>query len=103
MGFHWPAARLQGVKQRRDIGGRDRELGHADRQAGRVLDPDVLDIHAGRTGRVEQAGQLARPVTDDHLDHRERALRAAVLARDPGHARLTAMQQVGDGLRLPFG
>ena len=58
-----------------------------------MLDPDVLDVDAGRAGRREQPGQLAGLVGDDHLDHGELARRTAVLAGDPGHARLAAVEQ----------
>ena len=54
-----PAARLQRGQQRAGLGGADRELGHADRQPGRVLDPDVLDVDAGRWPR-RTAGSARR-------------------------------------------
>jgi ABC-2 type transport system permease protein len=95
-----PAARLQRVQQRAGLGGADRELGHADRQPGRVLDPDVLDVDAGPPRRVEQPGQLAGLVTDDDLDHGELARRAAVLAGNPGHPGLADVEQRGDRFRV---
>ena len=54
-----PASR--GQRGRQLFGGlrADGQLGNADRQAGRVLDPDILDVDAGRSGRGEQPGQLA--------------------------------------------
>src|SRR6266487_2003350 len=98
-----PAARLQRVQQRADLGGPDRELGHADRQPGRVLDPDVLDVDAGPAGRVEQPGQLAGLVGDDDLDRGELARLATVLAGDPAHPGLADLEQRGDRLRVAVG
>ena len=79
-----PAACFQGLEQQAGLGGADGKLRDADREAGRVLDPHVLDVDAGLAGRLEQAGQFAGLVGDDHLDHRELAGRAAVLAGNPG-------------------
>src|SRR6202034_3934802 len=100
-----PAARFQGVHQGGGLGGADGKLGDADGKAGRVLDPDVLDVDPGRAGRVEQPGQGAGLVGDDDLDDGELAGGAAVLARDPGHARAASVEQRLDRLLrvLAFG
>src|ERR1700761_3834634 len=86
-----PAYRPSGVRERgNQRAGRlrpDRQLGHAERGPGRVLDADVLDVDPGRGGRLEQPGQFAGPVADHHLDAGEVPGRAPVLAGDPGHAR----------------
>jgi hypothetical protein len=103
MGFYWPAAGLQGVQESGDVGGGHGQFSNSDRQAWRVLDPDVLDVDPGGAGRVEQARQLAGPIPDHHLNRRERALHTAVLAGDPGHAGPAALEQVDDGLRVLVG
>src|SRR6202046_1793858 len=77
-----PAARFHGVEQGVGLVGADGKLSDADRETRRVLEPDVLDVHPGGPGRVEQPGQLTRTVGDDHLDQAEIPRLAAVLARD---------------------
>src|ERR1700677_652950 len=91
-----PAARFHRVEQGPGLIRVDGELGDADREAGRVLEPDVLDIHPGGAGRVEQPGQLPRTVGDDHLDQAEVPRLAAVLARDAGDPGLAPVEQAGD-------
>src|ERR1700691_3902748 len=65
-----PAAGRERLDQPRRRLRPDRKFGHADRQAGRVLDSDVLDVDPGFARRLEQPGQLTGLVADDHLDDR---------------------------------
>src|ERR1700761_8122874 len=92
---YWPS----GVRQRGNqcAGGLrpDRELGHAERGAGRVLDADVLDVDAGRGGRREQPGQFTGLVAEHDLDGGEGAGRSPVLAGNAGHPGPALVQQPG--------
>src|SRR5580700_7917129 len=74
------------------------ELGDANRQSGRVLDVDVLDVDACLARRVEQPGQLAGAVRDDYLRESEARGRAAALAGEPGHPGRAAFEQLGQFL-----
>src|ERR1700722_445596 len=74
----------------------DPELRDADRQAGGVLDAEVLDIDARITGRLEEPGQLPRPVRDDHLHDGQVRRRAAALARDPADTGAAAREQLAE-------
>src|SRR5258707_9795335 len=86
---HWPSAGRECRNKALRCFGPHRQFGHSDRQPGRVLDPDILDVHAGLANRGEQPGQLTGPVVDDDLDGGERPRRSAALPgdpRDPGPA-----------------
>ena len=72
----------------------DPQFGDADGQARRMLDADVLDIYARLVCSVEQPGQLAWPVRDDHLHSHEVPPRPAVLAGDAVHPGDPPLQQV---------
>src|SRR5260370_3061454 len=61
----------------------DRDLGHACRQARRVLDPHILDVDPGLARRLEEPGELAWPVPDHHLDDRVNGSGPTSLAPDP--------------------
>ena len=71
-----PAARAQRPARATRPGRRDVELDHADRLAGRVVDPDVLDVDRCRRGVGEQPGERARRVRHHH-GHRRPAHRLA--------------------------
>src|SRR6185437_11869865 len=94
-----PAAGLHRVKQGACLLGADGELRHADRKARRVLEPDVFDVHPGRAGGVEEAGELARAVGDDDLDHGKVPRLAAVLAGDAAGACPALVEQARDACR----
>src|ERR1700735_4450750 len=99
-----PAARLPGDEQGVGLVGADGKLSDADRETRRVLEPDVLDVHPGGPGRVEQPGQLTRAVGDDHLDQAEIPRLPAVLARDAGDPGPAPVEQTGHvGLTGCFG
>src|SRR6202035_3903669 len=87
------AAGLHRVKQSAGLIGADGELRDTDGEARRVLKADVLDVHPGGAGGVEQAGKLSRPVGEDDLDHGEVSWLAAVLARDAAGTRLAPVEQ----------
>ena len=68
-----------------------------------MLQADVLDVHPGRASRVEEAGQLARAVDDDDLDHGEVTRLAAVLAGDAAGARPAPVERARDAGPAPAG
>ena len=93
--LHDPAALAQ---RRGQIVGRLRayvQFDQADRLPRRVLDPDVLDVDPGRTGRGEKRRELAGPVGEHHRNRLIARRRRAVLARDPADAVVAAVRASG--------
>src|SRR5258708_29042666 len=80
----------------------DRDLGYACRQARRVLDPHILDVDPGLARRLEEPGELARPVADHHLDDGVSGSGPASLARDSGYPRSPALPPTAQVLDPPL-
>src|SRR5258708_32076239 len=79
----------------------DRDLGHACRQARRMLDPHILDVDPGLARRLEEPGELAWPVADHHLDDGVSGSGPASLARASGTPASPPPQQPGQALNRP--